>query len=317
MDLPARYLDITPPGALLTQAVQRFQRRHGLAADGVVGAWTLAALHEPVAEQLARIQSNRAQAGVLESRSALRQYVEVNIPAFELRFVQDGRFLFRSRVIVGDDKTPTPIFDDVIRYIDLDPTWYVPPSIVKQILDREQQEAGYLERAGFVLRTSERGRPRLLQRPGPENALGRFKFVFPNHHAVYLHDTAQRGLFGRVDRALSHGCVRGERPAELALALLAEQGWDAARLEQALATRRTRRIELTEPVPVFLDYRTVDLDADGRLLLLQDLYGLDNPARATAEMQSSVRRWSVRPGPADHREADRRVASNPAPASLD
>ncbi len=317
MDLPAKYLDAQASGAALTQAVRRFQRRHGLSADGVVGARTLAALREPVAEQLARIQLNLARAGDLESRAALRRYVEVNIPAFELRLVQDGNVLLRSRVIVGDDKTPTPIFDDVIRYIDLDPTWYVPPSIVKEILDREQREAGYLERAGVVWRSPEGGRPRLVQRPGPENALGRFKFVFPNHHAVYLHDTAQRGLFGRADRALSHGCVRVERPAELALALLADQGWDAARLEQALATRRTRRIELVEPVPVFLDYRTVDLDPEGRLLLLADLYGLDNAVRAGAGVQPVVGALSARPGPPDRTDADRRVASAPASASLD
>lgn len=317
MDLPAKYLDAEAPSAALAQAVRRFQRRHGLAADGVVGARTLAALREPVAEQLARIQLNLARAGDFGSRAALRRYVEVNIPAFELRLVRDGKVLLRSRVIVGDEKTPTPIFDDVIRYIDLDPTWYVPPSIVKEILDREQREAGYLERAGFVWRNSESGRPRLVQRPGPENALGRFKFVFPNHHAVYLHDTAQRGLFGRADRALSHGCVRVERPAELALALLADQGWDVARLEQALGTRRTRRIELIEPVPVFLDYRTVDLDPEGRLLLLADLYGLDAAARGSAGMQPVATPVSARPGPADRTGTDRRLASTPTSASLD
>jgi hypothetical protein len=317
MDLPAKYLEAQPSDAVLTQAIRRFQRRHGLTPDGVVGARTLAALREPVAEQLARIQLNLARAGDHASRAVLRRYVEVNIPAFELRLIQNGHVTLRSRVIVGDDKTPTPVFDDVIRFIDLDPMWYVPASIVQEVLDRERSEAGYLERAGFVWQTSEGGRPRLVQRPGPENALGRFKFVFPNHHAVYLHDTAQRGLFGRTDRALSHGCVRVERPAELALALLADQGWDPARLEQALATRRTRRIELVEPVPVFLDYRTVDLDAEGRLLLLADLYGLDSAARATAGVQSVFGRSMPRPGPADRTHAHRRVASAPTSASLD
>lgn len=282
MDLPAKYLNAEAPGPVLAQALRRFQRRHGLTADGVAGARTLAALRDPASEQLARVQLNLARVGELERRATLRRYVEVNIPAFELRLVQDGTVVLRSRVIVGDDKTPTPVFDDVIRYIDLNPAWYVPPSIVKEVLGRAQREAGYLERAGFVWRTSEGGRPLLVQRPGPENALGRFKFVFPNHHAVYLHDTAQRGLFGRADQALSHGCVRVEKPAELALALLAEQGWDAARLEQALATQRTRRIELADPVPVFLDYRTVDLDGEGRLRLLGDLYGYDRTASASA-----------------------------------
>lgn len=292
LDLSARYLGADVPESALKQAVRRFQARHALAADGVAGTRTLAALNEPIGEQLARLRLNIARAEGLEPRSELRRYVEVNLPAFELRLVENGSVVLRSRVIVGDDKTPTPVFDDVIRHIELDPSWYVPPSIVKEVLERAAREPGYLERAGFFWRTTESGRARLVQRPGPENALGRFKFVFPNHHAVYLHDTAQRGLFGRADQALSHGCVRVEKPAELALALLAEQGWDAARLEQALATRRTRRIELADPVPVFLDYRTVDLDSDGRLRFLPDLYAHDRAERTAfaGKRTSSTRR---------------------------
>ncbi|MCS6778112.1 MAG: L,D-transpeptidase family protein [Geminicoccaceae bacterium] len=280
-DLPARYLGATVPEPILQEAVRRFQRRHGLQADGTVGSRTLAAMNEPVTEQLARVRINLARAAALEPRNGLRRYVEVNIPAFELRYVENGDIKLRSRVIVGDDRTPTPIFDDVIRFVELDPSWYVPPSIVKEVLERNDRNPGYMERAGFVWQTTESGRTRLVQRPGPDNVLGRFKFVFPNHHAVYLHDTAQRSLFGRADQALSHGCVRVERPAELALALLGEQGWTKERLDQALAVQRTRRIELKDPVPVFLDYRTVDLDPDGRLVLLADLYGHDRAERTS------------------------------------
>jgi hypothetical protein len=288
-DLSAKYLGVAAPESALKQAVRRFQERHALAADGVVGSRTLAALNEPIGQQLARLRLNIARSEDRQSRSELRRYVEVNIPAFELKLVENGSVVLRSRVIVGDDKTPTPVFDDVIRHVELDPSWYVPPSIVKEVVERAAREPGYLERAGFVWRTTESGRTQLVQRPGPENALGRFKFVFPNHHAVYLHDTAQRGLFGRADQALSHGCVRVERPAELALALLAEQGWDAARLEQAFATRRTRRIELVDPVPVFLDYRTADLDAEGRLRLLPDLYAHDRAERTVFSGKRSIR----------------------------
>lgn len=316
-DLPARYLSVKAPEPVIDQAIRRFQRRHGLAPDGVAGARTLAMLREPVAAQLARVRVNLARSDELESRASLRRYVEVNIPAFELRVVENGQVTLRSRVIVGADKTPTPVFDDVIRFIDLDPAWYVPPSITREVLDRNIREPGYLERAGFVWRATEGGRPQLIQRPGPENALGRFKFVFPNHHAVYLHDTAQRGLFGRPEQALSHGCVRVERPAELALALLAEQGWTAARLEQALATRRTRRIELVDPVPVFLDYRTADIDADGRLRLLGDLYGHDRAARTTFAGKRLLS--AARPAATDQvrRAEDRPIAATLAPTVLD
>lgn len=282
-DLSARYLAVPVPERVLQQAVMRFQKRHGLFADGTVGKRTLAALNEPISEQIARAEVNVLRASERAARSGLRRYVEVNIPAFELRYFENGTLKLRSRVIVGDDKTPTPVFDDVIRYIDVNPSWYVPATIVKEILEKASREPGYFERAGFVWQTGENGRVRLVQRPGPENALGRFKFVFPNHHAVYLHDTAQRGLFGRADQALSHGCIRVERPLELALALLSEQGWTTERLQQVLDSGRTRRIELAEPVPVFLDYRTVELDPEGRLLLLSDLYGHDRAGRVSFE----------------------------------
>ena len=114
-----------------------------------------------------------------------------------------------------------------------------------------------------------------MQRPGPENALGSVKFLFPNHHAVYLHDTPNRKAFGRSRRSLSHGCVRVEKHHELALALLGRDGWDRGRLEAAFASRKTRRVELGESVPVFLDYRTAFVDDDGRLNLRPDLYGHD------------------------------------------
>ena len=115
----------------------------------------------------------------------------------------------------------------------------------------------------------------LVQKPGPSNALGRIKFLFPNHHAVYLHDTSQRGLFGRSQRSLSHGCVRVEKPNDLAMALLGDQGWTRSRLDAAYASQKTQRIELAEPVPIFLDYRTAFVDESGRLQLRPDLYGHD------------------------------------------
>jgi murein L,D-transpeptidase YcbB/YkuD len=105
--------------------------------------------------------------------------------------------------------------------------------------------------------------------------LGRVKFLFPNHNAVYLHDTPQRGAFGRSNRSLSHGCIRVEKHFELALALLHDQGWDATRIDTVFASQKTRRVTLSAPVPVFLDYRTAFVDDDGRLSLRDDLYGLD------------------------------------------
>lgn len=275
-DLSVRYRLGDSMDQQLIDAVRRFQKRHGLAPDGVVGTRTLAALNEPVSQQIAQVRINLAR--TVADRSGLPRYVEVNIPGYELKLVENGRTVLRSRVVVGEKDKPTPIFDDRIRYIEFNPSWYVPDSITPELVDKEHQQPGYLVKNGFYWRTAaETGAPldRLVQRPGPENALGRIKFLFPNHDAIYLHDTPQRGAFGRSDRSLSHGCIRVEKHFELALALLQDQGWDARRLDATFAAQKTRRIPLSQPVPIFLDYRTAFVDDDGRLNLRNDLYGHD------------------------------------------
>ena len=270
-DLPASQLDVMGSDDELTAAVRRFQGRHGLLADGVVGSRTLAALNAPVQQQIDQVRLNVARR--TPDRSHLRRYVEVNVPAFELRVVENGEVALRSLVIVGEKDNETPIFDDWIRYIEINPSWYVPASIVPELLEKEAARPGYLAANGFSWRGA--GGQTLVQKPGPKNALGRIKFLFPNHHAVYLHDTSQRGLFGRSQRSLSHGCVRVEKPNDLAIALLGEQGWTKKRLDAAYASQKTQRVELDEPVPVFLDYRTAFIGEDGRLQLRADLYGYD------------------------------------------
>lgn len=265
--------DIRSGDSSLDEAVQRFQHRHGLAADGVVGPATLAALNTPVSRQIAKVELNLARRKLIEDRRRLDRYVEVDVAGFELRLVEGGQVVLRSRVIVGDEDTPTPIFDDRIRYIELNPYWYVPDSITPELLEKEAARRGYLAEHGYVWRD---GGTRLVQKPGPENALGNYKFLFPNRHAVYLHDTAQRGLFSRSARSLSHGCVRVEKAKELAQALLGPLGWDPDRIARALAEGKTRRIELPRTVPVFLDYRTAYVDDVGELQLRGDLYGHDS-----------------------------------------
>ena len=274
-DLPISQLGRPDMDAELTAAVRRFQARNGLLADGVVGARTLAALNAPVERQVAQVQLNIARG--TPDRSFLPRYVEVNVPGFELHVVERGQVVLRSLVIVGEKDNETPIFDDWIRFIEVNPSWYVPKSIVPELLDTEVRKPGYLASNGFSWRGSSANGAlqTLVQKPGPKNALGRIKFLFPNDHSVYLHDTSQRGLFGRSQRSLSHGCVRVEKPNDLAMALLTDQGWNMRRLDAAYASRKTQRIELAEPVPIFLDYRTAFVDDHGRLQLRPDLYGHD------------------------------------------
>lgn len=271
MDLPVRFREGKLPPGVLTQAVKTFQQRNGLAADGNPAGRTLAALNAPIVQLIERVALNVDRRALLAPRAALPGYVEVNIPSYELKLVRQGRTAMSMRVVVGDRETETPIFDDLMRHIDVNPSWYVPPSIVKEMTDKFAADPGYFDRNGFVWRAN----GGLVQKPGPENALGRFKFLFPNHHAVYLHDTQQRKHFGRAERSLSHGCIRVEQPLELAAAILGPQGWDEAKLGQVLDRRRTRRIDLAEPLPVFLDYFTTLVDEDGRLRVLRDLYGHD------------------------------------------
>ena len=269
-DLPPVALTGPDDDPVLTAGVTHFQLRHGLSADGVVGQRTLAMLNAPAAAQISTVRINLARGA--PDRSLLARYVEVDVPGSELRVVDQGRTVLRSRAIVGDKDNATPIFDDLIRYVEINPSWYVPTSIVPELLEKEAKKPGYLAANGFQWRGDGSS---LVQKPGPTNALGRIKFLFPNHHAVYLHDTAQRGLFLRSQRSLSHGCVRVEKPDELALALLGGQGWDLPRLKAAYAAPRTVRIELARPVPVFLDYRTAFVDEQGRLNLRPDIYGYD------------------------------------------
>ncbi|HMR32853.1 MAG TPA: L,D-transpeptidase family protein [Geminicoccaceae bacterium] len=290
--------DLRSADGSLDDAIRRFQHRHGLAPDGVVGPATLAALNTPVSRQIAKVELNLARRKVIDDRRRLDRYVEVDVAGFELRLVEAGQVVLRSRVIVGDEETPTPIFDDRIRFIELNPYWYVPDSITPELLEKEAARRGYLAEHGYVWRD---GGTRLVQKPGPENALGNYKFLFPNRHAVYLHDTAQRGLFSRSARSLSHGCVRVEKARELAQALLAPLGWDADRIDRAIAEGKTRRIELPRTVPVFLDYRTAYVDDIGELQLRGDLYGHDSGGIGPAETKGlpapRIVRSSPRPKP--------------------
>jgi murein L,D-transpeptidase YcbB/YkuD len=279
----------------LEQAVERFQARHGLEADGVAGKGTLAELNVPVDARIDQIRVNLERARwVLHDLSG--DFLLVDIAGFELRLFRDDQIVWTTRVQVGRPFRATPVFRSRIRYLDFNPTWTIPPGILhKDTLPAVQRDPTYLSERNIRVIDGDGNEVsssavdwsrypaapfpyRLVQDPGPSNALGLVKFMFPNEHLVFLHDTPSRGLFDRTERAFSSGCIRVEQPFELARLLLNDpQEWSAEAITGVVDSRETRTVLLPEPEPVILLYWTVDLVQEGRVGFKRDLYARDAP----------------------------------------
>jgi murein L,D-transpeptidase YcbB/YkuD len=216
--------------------------------------------------------------------------VEVRLAQFELLFYSSDGAPLQHAVIVGARASPSPVFSAMIEAVTLNPDWTPPQSIAaNELLPRFRRNPGAAAREGFEALDSEgravdpdaidwNARPfpyRLRQRPGPGNALGQLRFDLPNPYAVYLHDTPSRSLFGRIDRALSHGCIRVQDPVGLAAAMIAPDAWDAASLQAAIETGAPRSIALPAPIPVYVLYLTNARAEDGSVIYLDDLYQRD------------------------------------------
>jgi murein L,D-transpeptidase YcbB/YkuD len=309
-DLPEEQATGALFDAALEAAVKRAQERYGLDPDGVVGRATLAALNVPVDARVDQIRVNLERARwvlyAIEGRLVL-----VDIAGFRLRYF-DPAGDWTTRVVVGRPYRKTPVFRSTIRYLVLNPTWTVPPTIFAQdILPAVRKDPGYLakkrlrvidSRGGEVdprsidwAGVSARGFPyQLRQDPGPDNALGLVKFMFPNSHSVYLHDTPSRALFEKAERAASSGCIRVEQPLRLAELLLADpERWSREALERAIESGRTQTVNLPEPVPVILMYWTVDVAPDGSVSFKPDLYERDPGLLRALEDDFSFRRRAL------------------------
>ncbi len=201
------------------------------------------------------------------------KHVIVNIPDYRVRVVAQGETVHEARVIVGKPDSQTPVFSDRMQFLVVNPSWFVPPSIMKkEFLPRLAADPGYAERRGYQVIRS-RGQIYVRQPPGERNALGHIKFMFPNRHAVYLHDTPSRNLFGSDRRAFSHGCVRVDQPFRLAEVVLGrEAGWSEQKI-RSLVGRGEQTVRLAQPLPVHLVYFTSFVDDLGRLQTRDDLYG--------------------------------------------
>lgn len=297
--------DIYDP--ILVEAVERFQSRHGLDKDGVVGPGTLIAMNVPIEDRIGEIEMAMERWRWMP-RDLGSQYLIVNIAGFELRRVKDDRVEERMSVVVGKPYSRTPVFSDRVRYLEFNPYWTVPAGIaVKEELGRLRSNPGSLSAQGFQairggtaydLRSIDWNNYgpgnfpfQLRQQPGPKNALGRVKFMFPNEHNVYLHDTPSRSLFSRSDRAFSHGCIRLSRPLELAYQVLIAggvPGWSMDRINAVVATEKNTVVNLANPLPVHITYLTAWVD-DDVVNFRKDVY--DQDAKLLAALDGKSLAW--------------------------
>jgi L,D-transpeptidase YcbB len=280
-----------------TAALLRFQERHGLVPDGVIGPATWRALTTPMAARLRQIERTLARWRALPANPH-RRAIFINIPRFRLYAMSGAEDreadLLQMDVVVGRivEKLHTPVFTADLTHLIFQPYWDVPRSItLAEIIPAARRDPAYLARNDFELLDRSgnivpvsgdgldalaRGSLRVRQRPGERNALGMVKFMLPNPDGVYLHDTPERGLFARPVRAFSHGCIRVAEPAALARWLLDEDpAWPASRIAAALQGNETLQVNLAEPVRVYIVYGTAIAREDGSVLFLDDLYRLD------------------------------------------
>lgn len=288
----------------LQAAVASFQRGHGLNEDGIVGKATLDQLNVPVERRIEQVRVNLERARWV-ARALPDTFVGVNVAGAEVRLFQADSVVFETRAIVGTHLNKTPVFAASMLYVDLNPTWTVPPGIVGEILDLVVRDSTYLERQGMRVldgtgheidastidfsRHTAADFPYLFrQDPGPANALGEIKLIFPNEHRIYLHDTPTRGLFAKEERLFSHGCIRVQDPLGLAELVLGDPArWNRETLRAAIETGETRTIRLATPVPVFVLYWTAAVDAHGARHFYRDVYDRDAAVLAALDAPAS------------------------------
>ena len=278
----------------LFDRVVLFQQRNGLDADGVVGKSTIEALNIPVKDRIEAMEANLERWRWV-SDDLGKRYIRINIADLELQVIENDEQVFQSLAIVGRLYKETPVFSAMMKYLVLNPDWVIPPGILKnEIIPEVIKNPAYLaEKNMKVLRTDGtevdpstidwdsvtlKGFPYMIrQEPGPNNPLGRIKFVFPNRHNVYIHDTPSRNLFLKSNRTFSHGCIRINKAFELAGYLLRDNvEWTPERLQNAIDKGQKKIIILPDPIPVHILYLTVWADEDGTAFFTKDIYNRDH-----------------------------------------
>jgi murein L,D-transpeptidase YcbB/YkuD len=276
-------------------AVKLFQARHRLDETGIVGKETLAELNVPVGSRISQVRVNLERArwvlGGLDS-----DFVLVNLPAFKAYLIRGGRNIWESRIVIGQEARQTPSFRATMQTVVFNPDWTVPPTILAEdVLDGMRQGKNVLAQKKLQVYDKDGNEVdpgsidwdsaspdnfpyTLRQDPGEDNALGRVKFLFPNKYSIYLHDTPSKSLFESNQRTFSSGCIRIERPLDLAEILLSGQDdWTRAKMEEVIAQGETKNVNLEHGIPVVIVYWTVSVGASGEVRYTRDVYDLDPP----------------------------------------
>lgn len=260
----------------LAATVQRFQHLHGLEPNGKIDKPTLAELDIPAAARVQQIQVNLERWRWLPNDFGAR-YIKVNIPEFKMQLIDGGKTALEMRVVVGKaQQNRTPVFSDKMDYLELNPYWNIPTDIVKNEIEPGiAKDPAYLAHKNMEAVT-EGSTPRYRQRPGADNALGQVKFMFPNQFDIYLHDTPADHLFAKAERDFSHGCIRLEKPIDLADYLLKDDPkWTPEAIRAAIATGEQKTISIPKPLPVHILYFTAWVEEDGSIEFRPDVYGAD------------------------------------------
>lgn len=275
----------------LKAAVQRTQRRYGLNPTGTVSTQTRAALNVPVEARVRQIMANMERWRWLPKTLDTNR-IQVNIAAAVLTVFEGDKPVMSMKGVTGRPGDETPMLQSAVHSIVINPPWNVPAGIAKRELF--PKGPAYLKANGFRV-IGEGDGARLQQAAGPQSALGRFKFDFDNPYAVYLHDTPSQATFGRYDRLASHGCVRVERPADLAELLLRDDPkWAAEAIEAAVATGKTQRVKLPKPATVYLLYWTAYASANGTMNFRADPYDWDSQLATKIEQRSAIQQMAAR-----------------------
>jgi len=281
----------------LSVALKRFQDQNGLKANGILSPETINFMNIPVEDRIRQVIINMERWRWIP-QSFEPNYLIVNIPEYKLRVYENGKEKMGMKVIVGKDLHSTPIFSDKMEHVVISPYWNIPPGILKnEIVPQVVSNPGFLEAMDMEVITKDGGTVDpssvdwsaagtdgfqyiVRRKPGPKNDLGRVKFIFPNSMNIYLHDTPSTQLFSQSKRDFSHGCVRVEKPIELAAYLLRNAGWDRSKILDQVSTREEKYVPLKEKLPVYIVYFTAAADESGRVRFYDDVYEHDRKLKS-------------------------------------